>query len=503
MLIRKHPTEEIVDDSEPERAETRRQQRKSKSLFTEPKRKASSGTPLAQKVSDIAPVNSIIEISDSDSEPPKTRRAPNKETAISSPPLCVASSSHISNISNIEKPPSPTSRKQRMLHVQPTSIVGSENTSNVAGMTNSHLKLFAYASSATNKKPNARNDAAIVTAILTKDRGPTTRPPVRKAFDLSNSDLGKVSRCVCCDIAWTTRKTAIQKVNHIQSCAKKHAFDDDTVRILIQNQIANHVPQTVTTKLKKLPPEEGVPNNTLLEDVLGDAAPRKKAKRKQVETMLANVSLTRDGILARAQAILSASTPGVEHGIQPAELDDMDVDMPPSTHPFARSGLAQLQGTTARTLFSGTMAPPQQNDMMRPNSSAPPLTFGEGIGTDLIRASKIQKSSPSSPDSSLEKSLNVTSAAKSETPAKTKRPKKTPLKKAHIFDAEWEEHMKKLILQHVDLHCRILRYEPVHFNEFLELAQLYAPPGSKLKSHLRSFLDNQGIHFYEGLTWKR
>ncbi|KIM46047.1 hypothetical protein M413DRAFT_441109 [Hebeloma cylindrosporum] len=96
-------------------------------------------------------------------------------------------------------------------------------------------------------------------------------------------------------------------------------------------------------------------------------------------------------------------------------------------------------------------------------------------------------------------------------PATSRSPKnqggrKTPLKASKnvpVFDEQWEAHMKTQISQDFQLHMRVLRFEPVHFNVFLELATLYAPCNNKLKVHLRTFLDKQAIHFYEGLQWAR
>jgi len=89
---------------------------------------------------------------------------------------------------------------------------------------------------------------------------------------------------------------------------------------------------------------------------------------------------------------------------------------------------------------------------------------------------------------------------KTPSPTKRVRAKKTPTKKAKIvihFDEKWESHMMEHILQDTNLHMRILRYEPIDFNVFLGLAQLYAPVNGRLKLHLRKYLDKKAIHFYE------
>lgn len=73
---------------------------------------------------------------------------------------------------------------------------------------------------------------------------------------------------------------------------------------------------------------------------------------------------------------------------------------------------------------------------------------------------------------------------------------KTSSKVAHQFDEKWPLHMMRNIMQDSNLHLRILRYEPIHFDVFLEIAIRYAPSSGKLKRHLRTFLDDQAIIFY-------
>jgi len=48
-----------------------------------------------------------------------------------------------------------------------------------------------------------------------------------------------------------------------------------------------------------------------------------------------------------------------------------------------------------------------------------------------------------------------------------------------------------------------ITFQPVDFSLFFTIAKVYAPSASegKLKTHLRKFLDNQAIHFYEGNVW--
>ncbi|KAG5650756.1 hypothetical protein H0H81_011147 [Sphagnurus paluster] len=78
--------------------------------------------------------------------------------------------------------------------------------------------------------------------------------------------------------------------------------------------------------------------------------------------------------------------------------------------------------------------------------------------------------------------------------------RKTPGRRKMQVEEEpgvWEAAMKEKILRDKDLHLRILRYEPIHFDLFLGIAGEETDLSvGKLKLRLRTFLDNQGIQFY-------
>lgn len=150
-------------------------------------------------------------------------------------------------------------------------------------------------------------------------------------------DVTKISRCVCCNIQWTARKSGAQKMIHIQSCAKKHAFDNETINLLIQKQSL----------------EEPVVKKTLFENVLVDAASKQKVKRRKKEGgSLKTISTSRASILARAQGILSTSIDDFEcqNGSTFTGLTQGHSELP-STQAFGRSGLAQMQIFESNTFF--------------------------------------------------------------------------------------------------------------------------------------------------------
>ena len=157
----------------------------------------------------------------------------------------------------------------------------------------------------------------------------------QKRLPLSG-DVAKISRCVCCNVQWTARKSGAQKMTHIQSCAKKHALDSETIELLIQKQISS---------------EEPVVKKTLFENVLVDAAPKQKVKRrKKEEGSLKTVSTSRASILARAQGILSTSVDNCKYqnGSTFAGSTQGHSELP-STQAFGSSGLAQMQNFESNT----------------------------------------------------------------------------------------------------------------------------------------------------------
>lgn len=125
-------------------------------------------------------------------------------------------------------------------------------------------------------------------------------------------------------------------MTHIQSCAKKHGLDSETINLLIHKQIS---------------PEEPVVMKTLFENVLVDAAPKQKVKRRKMEEgSLKTVSTSRASILARAQGILSTSADDCKYQYRStfAGSTQSHSEFPP-TQAFGSSGLAQMQNFESNT----------------------------------------------------------------------------------------------------------------------------------------------------------
>jgi len=61
---------------------------------------------------------------------------------------------------------------------------------------------------------------------------------------------------------------------------------------------------------------------------------------------------------------------------------------------------------------------------------------------------------------------------------------------------ELESRLLQIIRSDKELHLRILRYEPIQFDDFVQMATMNGLPARGLKLTLWQFLDKQGINFY-------
>lgn len=109
------------------------------------------------------------------------------------------------------------------------------------------------------------------------------------------------------------------------------------------------------------------------------------------------------------------------------------------------------------------------------------------------------------------RSHSLTTAISSPTKARAKKPSSrrkkqdvesvpTQVDAPEITQMEFDTKMSEAVLKDRVLHLRILRYEPVHFDVFVQLATdlglLQSRGLGQLKGRVRSFLDKQAIHFY-------
>jgi hypothetical protein len=133
-------------------------------------------------------------------------------------------------------------------------------------------------------------------------------------------------------------------MEHIQRCAKKYGFDDETVRIMIINEIASSKEANIGHG--KAPPSHSA-SATLLEDVV---QPRSNKRKKVYLNSLAVGSPLRETILSRAKDIIDGPSPD-EASPQSTAGRKLVSDFP-LTQTFMTSTL--LQGGSRTSLFSAT-----------------------------------------------------------------------------------------------------------------------------------------------------
>ena len=151
----------------------------------------------------------------------------------------------------------------------------------------------------------------------------------------SERQLVPLRKCVSCNIAWTTRKTAVQKMSHIRTCARKMKIMDETLKDLISKELDSLPPEDVPKtkgKRKKAQLSEDTPPKTLLDDVVGDPQVTRVRKRQvTASSSVKDVTETRDVILDKARQLLHQSLDTVprENALRP----------PPQTQAFGESRL--------------------------------------------------------------------------------------------------------------------------------------------------------------------
>jgi hypothetical protein len=221
-----------------------------------------------------------------------------------------------------------------------------------------NLARFAYQGGSRPPAAPQIKPGLITVARIEDTRDPTlNKKSIRRTgphstTDFSDIAIAKLTTCISCNLKWTARKSAVEKMKHVKSCAKKNSLADETVRVLIRQEI-DKAPVNAKEKGKgKLvhlePPKEP---NTVLEDVINDRGPKKRGKRPAVTKTVKSLTETRDVILDRARTILG-NADDVDSSIQtqafgPSKLigglPRSEMARIPPTQPFGQSALRQAQ----------------------------------------------------------------------------------------------------------------------------------------------------------------
>ncbi|KAF8272541.1 hypothetical protein EI94DRAFT_1697421 [Lactarius quietus] len=148
--------------------------------------------------------------------------------------------------------------------------------------------------------------------------------------DITKLDVGRLLRCVSCEARWTIQKGASNKLSHLVACARKKGINPSTLKTLIVKENLKIQPAKKKDETKTPPdPATAVPQ-TYMEAVVANAQPKKRQRRQDATTgTLQPISQTKAAILDRAKALLGTM------GIVPCDPPE-----PEATQAFGRSKLA-------------------------------------------------------------------------------------------------------------------------------------------------------------------
>ena len=250
----------------------------------------------------------------------------------------------------------------------------------------SRLKLSRFAFQAVHKtevgKPGILSRSVSTAALQTLSKpsyapkARTKRAKVHRFFnDFSDRQIASLTNCVSCNLKWTSKKTASQKMIHIQNCAKKKYLSDQTVTTLIREEVESSCSQNSPGAGPTIA-KEGEKSTTFLETIINDI-PQKTGRRPQVLETIKSLPETRSSILGKARAVLDASMQhndfAVPDGVQActnevpctqafgtsvlarrADAYSREQLSPPQTQAFSESALSRFRSNTMVALHAQT-----------------------------------------------------------------------------------------------------------------------------------------------------
>ncbi|KAI6105828.1 hypothetical protein F5141DRAFT_1126311 [Pisolithus sp. B1] len=120
----------------------------------------------------------------------------------------------------------------------------------------------------------------------------------------SDAKVSALSKCVCCGLRWTTKKTVKQKRAHMETCSRRHAISPDTFLSLI-NKEASVTPLHANPSNECQVSSEALSESpaTLMGAIISvDSG--KRNRRKQVISTVRTLPETRKSILDKAKDLL-------------------------------------------------------------------------------------------------------------------------------------------------------------------------------------------------------
>ncbi|KIM19512.1 hypothetical protein M408DRAFT_31159, partial [Serendipita vermifera MAFF 305830] len=249
------PDDMVVSDSDPETS----------NMLNVVTKKGASHTktrPKKQHSTRISTTDSIIELSDDSS------RQPSIAGIIELTDDSDSQEDHGRVHSAPRQPPKhlPAPPRSSTINVQSignTAFNGNDSDSETPSI---NLSRFAF----TAKHPQPKPLKATTSPLLSiRESLPPNSPIARMIHSVTDSfideEVDRLSRCVACGIAWTTKKTVPKKRHHMRLCQKKNDLTDDTIRVLVGKELAVVIDEGETTKGKGKSKEKGGPH-TLMND---------------------------------------------------------------------------------------------------------------------------------------------------------------------------------------------------------------------------------------------
>lgn len=238
-----------------------------------------------------------------------------------------------------------------------------------------NLTRFAFAA-----KPTGKASSSTVTSraesVEALPKPVASKKPLRAdrfAEDFTDAQLGGLLKCVCCNISWTIRKTAAQKMKHVQSCAKKNHFTDSAVHSRIRQALESVNPEDVAPKGKgKTKGQDSSVPETYFHDVVHDAGPKKRTKRIDVPGTVKTLVDTRDAILQRAEAIIGHSASSTNHLLL-SEEDDHGIV---ATQRFGLSTLAERMASNDSPMLDDPLHSDSDAELYPATQAFGPSKFG-------------------------------------------------------------------------------------------------------------------------------
>lgn len=173
-----------------------------------------------------------------------------------------------------------------------------------------------------------------------------------------------------------------------------------------------------------------------------------------------------------------------------------DVNVYPSTHNDVNKEISALSKLTPNTPSVSPVVRVRISSKMKGKQPMQPYTTP-------IQAILNKLDAPSSPIARV--SATKESAPKPRLPKKSRKrkdvraedgPEATTSTTSNISDEELNNKMRDSIIENRALHLRVLRFEPIDFDTFFQIAETFNIPTRGLKIRVRNFLDSQAIHFY-------